>query len=73
MNIIAISPVEIVTYATLILMLYIISVFLASKKEKGLRLFIWLLLILLLPILGPLTYIINFIATIKLNKNLNAS
>lgn len=52
-----VTPFLIVGIVGLILILFVISIYLIGKHEKGSPYFIWLLLLLLFPVVGPLVYI----------------
>jgi hypothetical protein len=63
-----IGPFEIITTLTIILSLFFSSLFLVSKYEKGNTYFIWLLLIIFLPILGSLCYLVKHLTNLPNNK-----
>lgn len=56
-----ITPLEIVIFTALTVVLYAISLFLMSKHVKGWRFFVWLLIIIFMPIIGSVSYIIYYL------------
>ena len=67
-----IGPFEIITTLTVVLSLFFSSLFLVSKNEKGKTYFIWLLLIIFLPILGSLCYLIKHLTNLPSNKTIES-
>jgi uncharacterized membrane protein len=63
-----IGPFEIITTLAIVISLFFSSLFLISKYERGKTYFIWLLLIIFLPILGSLSYLIKHLINLPNNK-----
>lgn len=63
-----IGPFEIITTLAIVISLFFSSLFLISKYEKGKTYFIWLLLIIFLPIIGSLCYLIKHLMNLPNNK-----
>ena len=61
----AITPTEIITFLFLTILLYVVSLFLTAKTVKGWRFFVWLLVIIFFPIVGPISYLIYHFANMK--------
>ena len=55
----AITPFHIVGALVLFLVLFLTALFLLGKQEKGTSYFIWLIIILIFPIAGPLAYLLK--------------
>lgn len=60
-NLLVIRPYEIVTFISLIVLLFLLSLFLIAKHEKGSNYFIWLLIIVFIPVIGSVAYVIKWI------------
>ena len=56
------TPYLIVGTLGLILILFLISLYLVGKHEKGTTYFVWLLLILFFPVVGPIAYFFKHFA-----------
>jgi len=63
-----ITPTEIILSLSFTIVLYVVSLFLASKKIKGWRFFIWVFIIIYIPIIGSITYLIYHLANMKRHK-----
>ncbi|ADF54025.1 hypothetical protein ZPR_3715 [Zunongwangia profunda SM-A87] len=60
MRLLMIWPYQIVLFIVAILGLFLLAFTLLMRKEKKLNFFLWLILIIVIPIFGPLTYIANY-------------
>lgn len=60
-----IGPFEIIAGLTVILILFLIALFLVGKYERGLIYFIWLFVLILLPVIGPIAYLLKYFAATK--------
>ena len=66
---ILISPIQIVVFFSFIIVLHVAALFLASNSLKGERFFMWLFIIVMIPILGPVLYFIVHLANMNENKS----
>ncbi|UMB60414.1 hypothetical protein MHL31_15185 [Lutibacter sp. A80] len=63
-----IGPFEIIAVLAVIVSLFFSSLYLVSRHEKGRNYFIWLLLIIFLPILGSVCYLVKHLANLPSQK-----
>ncbi len=55
-----ISSYHIIAILGVFLILLFISLFMIGKHEKGLTYFIWLIVLVCLPIIGPIAYLLKY-------------
>lgn len=58
-------PFQILTFLGLTVVLFLFSFSLIMRREKGADFFLWLLFIILIPILGSITYIMKYLTIDK--------
>lgn len=64
-----IGPFEIIAVLAVIVSLFFSSLYLVSRHEKGRNYFIWLFLIIFLPILGSICYWVKLLANLPNKKS----
>jgi uncharacterized membrane protein len=57
-----IGPYQIIAIVSVILLLFFTALFLIGKHEKGLIYFIWLIVLIFLPVIGPIAYLLKYFA-----------
>lgn len=67
-----ISPIEIVVAIAVLLLMFVAALFLSAKREKGWKFFVWFLIILFLPVIGPISYLIYYAANYGVTFKLTA-
>jgi len=61
-----IGPITIITFGIVFLIQFVFALFLISKYEKSWNYFIWLLVIIFLPIIGSLAYFMKSLNKVKI-------
>lgn len=64
-----IGPYHILGIAGSFLLLLLISLYLIGKQEKGLIYFLWLLVIVFMPVIGPLAYLLKYVTNSGSTEN----
>jgi hypothetical protein len=57
-----ISPLEIFLAAVLVLVFFVAALVLMVRKETGTAFFLWFVLVLFMPVFGPICYLIYFVS-----------
>lgn len=64
-----IGPFEIITVLVIYLVFVFTALYFIGKREKGLSYFLWLLVILCFPFIGPMAYFFKYFVNPKVSEN----
>lgn len=67
-----IGPYHILGIVGSFLLLLLVSLYLIGRQEKGLIYFLWLLVVVLMPVIGPVAYLLKYYAARNSPGNSNA-
>ncbi len=64
-----IGPYHIITFVSVLLLLLLTSLYFIGKHEKGLIYFLWLIVIVFLPVIGPVAYLLKHLSRPKYSSD----